>query len=95
MKVAEPYLDLKQNPILGELRHHTNEVYPSHLKFILYFLGRGFADIFRSRYNWIVCTEATTASTDFVRSLPDVFICFTNLLDIFKLQGNISHGEFF
>jgi len=43
MKVAEPYLDLKQNPILG----------------------RVFADISRSRYNWVVCTEATTASTDF------------------------------
>jgi len=43
MKVAEPYLDIKQNPILGQ----------------------GFADIARSRYSWVVDTDATTASTDF------------------------------
>ena len=45
-------------------------IYPTN-HFIL--LGQGFADIASSRYNWVVNTEATTASTDFVRSPPDVF----------------------
>ena len=74
MKVDEPYLDLKQNPILGELRcnHYISIIYYRLIIFYT-FLGQGFADIASSRYNWVVNAEATTASTDFVRSPPDVF----------------------
>ena len=77
MEVAEPYLDIKQNSVLGELRY-TMLLYIYHSTYYLNFLGRSFADISRSRYNWVVNTDATTASTDFVRILPDVFICVLN-----------------
>jgi hypothetical protein len=78
MKVADPYLDIKQNPILGELLllHHINIYINPTNHFI--FLGQGFADIARSRYSWVINTDATTASTDFVRSVADVFICVLN-----------------
>lgn len=79
MKVEEPYLDIKQNPILGELRYTIIDIFYISNLIMLYFLGQGFADISRSRYNWIVNTDATTASTDFVRSPLDAFICFLNL----------------
>ena len=94
MKVEEPYLDIKQNPILGELRYTIIDIFYISDLIMLYFLGQSFADISRSRYKWIVNTDATTASTDFVRSPLDAFICFLNLLVYFELQGNISHGEF-
>ena len=92
MKVAEPYLDIKQNPILGELRRNIL-IYISDL-IIFVFLGQGFADISKSRYSWVVNTDATTASTDFVRSRPDVSYLILKLTWSFELQGNISHGEF-
>jgi hypothetical protein len=72
MKVADPYLDINQNPVLGGLCY-TTSIYVQLINFI--FVAQGFTDIVGSRYGWLVHADVTTASTDFVRSPPCVFIC--------------------
>lgn len=80
MKIADPYLDINQNPILGEFTALYSYIRLTN-RFIL--LAQSFGDIVGSRYGWSTVTDATTASTDFVRSPPYTFIS----LNLFGLSN--------
>jgi hypothetical protein len=50
MKVKDPYLDINQNPILGELLEISINLCATH-QFTL--LAQDFSDVVGSRYGWL------------------------------------------